>query len=183
MAYLLAPRVNWVPLQHPGYAAYSQPYTQLSVIPPGEDSLSTKKMTNARYRMPVLLPLHDVEVPEHLSLYKERGVRVITATRLNSRQIYMVRLEAESPPTTGQLRKRRDVMESFAAEQKCPECQKQIVLDKEEEPRCIGCQMILYPPPSVYLTHLAGSYLDARRARAHHRLDMTFAPGPFGRPN
>ena len=34
MAYLLAPRVNWVPLQHPGYAAYSQPYTQLSVIPP-----------------------------------------------------------------------------------------------------------------------------------------------------
>ena len=34
VAYLLAPRVNWVPLQHPGYAAYSQPYTQLSVIPP-----------------------------------------------------------------------------------------------------------------------------------------------------
>ena len=33
VAYLLAPRVNWVPLQHPGYAAYSQPYTQLSVIP------------------------------------------------------------------------------------------------------------------------------------------------------
>ena len=30
--------MNWVPLQHPGYAAYSQPYTQLSVIPPAGTS-------------------------------------------------------------------------------------------------------------------------------------------------
>ena len=41
VAYLLAPRVNWVPLQHPGYAAYSQPYTQLGYtcrwVPVGGD--------------------------------------------------------------------------------------------------------------------------------------------------
>ena len=117
-------------------------------------------MTNARYRMPVILPLHDVEVPKHLSLHSD--ARVITITRLNSRQIYMVRLGAKSPPTADQLRKRRDVMESFAAEQECPECQKQILLEKDDEPSRIGCQMILYPPPSAYLTHLAGIYLDAR---------------------
>ena len=35
-------------------------------------------------------------------------------------------------------------------------------LAQGDEPSCIGCQMILYPPPSAYLTHLAGSYLDAR---------------------
>ena len=118
-------------------------------------------MTNTRYRLPVILSRHDVEVPKHLDLYKKQGVGVVSFTRLNSRQLFMARLTAKCPPTADQLRKRRDVMAPFAAEQKCPECQKQIVLDKDDEPSCIDCQMVLYPPPSAYLTDLAGSYLDA----------------------
>ena len=119
-------------------------------------------MRNTRYWLPVILSRHEVEVPKHLDLYKKQGVGVVSFTRLNSRQLFMARLTAKCPPTADQLRKRRDVMAPFAAEQKCPECQKQIVLDKDDEPSCIDCQMILYPPPSAYLTHLAGSYLDAR---------------------
>ena len=80
-------------------------------------------MKNARYRMPVISPLHDVEVPKHLDLYKEHGVGVITITRANSRVLYMAKLKAKSPPTAAQLRKRRDLMEPFAAEQECPDCQ------------------------------------------------------------
>ena len=118
-------------------------------------------MRNTRYWLPVILSRHEVEVPKHLDLYKKRGVGVVSFQRLNSRQLFMARLRAKCPPTADQLRKRRDVMALFAADQKCPECQKQIVLDKDDEPSCIDCQMVLYPPPSAYLTALAGSYLNA----------------------
>ena len=32
---------------------------------------------NTRYRMPVISPLHDVEVPKHLDLYKEHGAALL----------------------------------------------------------------------------------------------------------
>ena len=112
-------------------------------------------MKNARYRMPVISPLHDVEVPKHLDLYKEHGVGVITITRANSRVLYMAKLKAKSPPTAAQLRKRRDLMEPFAAEQECPDCQVQVILNKDDEPSCTNCQTIFYPPPSAYLTLIA----------------------------
>ena len=136
-------------------------------------------MKNARYRMPVISPLHDVEVPKHLDLYKEHGVGVITITRANSRVLYMAKLKAKSPPTAAQLRKRRDLMEPFAAEQECPDCQVQVILNKDDEPSCTNCQTIFYPPPSAYLTHLAGSYLDAKRDVQHRSVWSSRLTGIF----
>ena len=119
------------------------------------------KVTRPSYRKPVLLTLHDVAMPEHL-LLQAKGIRQVTITRLNSRQIYKLRLSAESPPTAEQLTRRLAVMNAFASET-CPDCQKQIVIDSDGDPRCAHCELILYPPPSLYLAHLAGSYVDAMR--------------------
>ena len=119
------------------------------------------KLTPPGYRKPVLVSLHDLEVPQHLPLHK-KGIRQITITRLNSRQMYMARLAADSPPTADQRGKRLAVMNAFATE-KCPDCQKQIAIDNDGDPRCTACGLILYPPPSRYLAHLAGSYMDAMR--------------------
>ena len=65
-------------------------------------------MAQARYGIPVMSSLHDIEVPKHLGLYTDHGVETITIRTLNSRMIYMARLEADSPPTDAQLRKRRN---------------------------------------------------------------------------
>ena len=120
-----------------------------------------RKVTRSQHRKPVLLTLHDVAVPEHLLLHA-KGVQEITITRLNSRMLYKARLLAESPPTTAQLTRRRAVMDAFAGEV-CPDCEKEIVIDDDGEPRCTDCALILYPPPSLYLTHIASSYLEAMR--------------------
>lgn len=120
-------------------------------------------MAQARYGIPVMSSLHDIEVPKHLGLYTDHGVETITIRTLNSRMIYMARLEADSPPTDAQLRKRRNIMAAFAAHRECPDCQVRITLDSDSEPCCTNCGAILYPPPSAYLASLAGSYMDAKR--------------------
>ena len=120
-------------------------------------------MASTPYRMPVIISLHDIEVPKHLDLHKRKGPGTITITRPNARRLFLIRLAATSPPTAAQLRKRRDIMASFAARQHCPDCQKPIVLDNDNEPTCTDCRLVLYPPPSAYLTQLARSYLNAAR--------------------
>ena len=75
VAYLLAPRVNWVPLQHPGYAAYSQPYTQLSVIPPTDaDPVIPAGLPGARKRQSELVK---DERRELLSLVEKLDTEVL----------------------------------------------------------------------------------------------------------
>ena len=114
------------------------------------------------YRKPVLTPLHDVELPEDLPARKS-GLHTVTITRLNSRQMYKARLLAKAPPTAAQLSRRRILMKEFARDCRCPDCQKPIAVGQDGDPACEDCKLVLYPPPSRYLAHVAGSYMDAMR--------------------
>ena len=118
-----------------------------------------RKDTRPPRRKPVLEALHDVAVPEHLLLHA-KGIRRVTIRRVNCRTLYKIRLASESPPAAAQVTRRRAVMDTFVSEV-CPDCKKQLVIDSDGDPMCADCTLILYPPPSLYLAHIASSYLAA----------------------
>ncbi len=118
---------------------------------------------NPRLRK-TILRTSDVDVPRHLDLYQKRGVTGITIKRITARQIYIIRLSAdESTRSKDQEHRRLGLMKAFARTQRCPTCSTQIALGRDGDPECVSCHIVLYPPPSSYLMHLADSYLDTRR--------------------
>ena len=112
---------------------------------------------SAKYRMPVLATEHVTVLPEDLPLYK-KGVRTVTVVPLNIRQLYKCR--KLSTITAEHRSCRKGVMSAFAAAEKCPDCDSQIVLGSDGDPRCANCKLILYPPPSLFLSTLADSYME-----------------------